>query len=403
MATPVRMRTIAAGLRRNCKTENDMAQKATRTFLEFFAGGGMARLGLGESWRCLLANDLDPMKCAAYRANFGDSDLVEGDIAALSLDDMPLDRADLAWGSFPCQDLSLAGARGGMAAGRSSAFFPFWSLMEGLIARNRGPRIIALENVVGLLTSNGGRDFAAVAGPMAAAGYAVTACVLDAKNFTPQSRPRLFIIGFAPELRPPALAIPLADDAAPPALVAAYEALPEPTKTRWFWLAARPGAGRNIRLSDVIDWNAPIWHSPEQTQALVAMMAPHQRMRIDKLIEHGAKRAGAAFRRTRVENGETVQRVEARFDGLAGCLRTPAGGSSRQIVFTIENGAARSRLLSPREAARLMGLPEDYRLPDSANAALKLAGDGVAVPVVAWLAENLFEPALASARSRKAA
>ena len=83
-------------------------------------------------------------------------------------------------------------------------------------------------------------------------------------------------------------------------------------------------------------------------------MAPHQRARIDKLMEHGARRAGAAFRRTRVENGKTVQRIEARFDGLAGCLRTPAGGSSRQIVLAIDKGGIRSRLLSPREAARVL-------------------------------------------------
>ena len=377
--------------------------QAQKTFLEFFAGGGMARLGLGDSWRCLLANDLDPVKCAAYGANFGRDHLVEGDIAALCAGDMPAERADLAWGSFPCQDLSLAGSRGGMTAARSGSFFPFWSLMEELIAAGRGPRIIAIENVAGLLTSNGGRDFAAVAERMAKAGYAVTAAIIDARHFTPQSRPRLFILGFAPRLRPPAANLPPAEDMAPPALLAAHDILSATAKARWFWLAAAPKPGRNMRLSDVIEWDAPDWHAPEQTQNLIAMMAPHQRARIDKLIEHGARRAGAAFRRTRLENGKTVQRVEARFDGLAGCLRTPAGGSSRQIVFAIENGTVRSRLLTPREAARLMGLPEDYRLPQSANAALKLAGDGVCVPVVRWLAETVFEPALGSARARKAA
>jgi len=59
------------------------------SFLEFFAGGGMARLGLGEPWRCLFANDFDAQKCAAYRANFGGDDLVEADIASLGLGDLP--------------------------------------------------------------------------------------------------------------------------------------------------------------------------------------------------------------------------------------------------------------------------------------------------------------------------
>ena len=374
-----------------------------KNFLEFFAGGGMARLGLGDSWNCLLANDLDPAKCASYRANFGAEDLIEGDIANICLDDLPAQIVDLVWGSFPCQDLSLAGARGGMGAKRSGAFFPFWSLVESLSAQGRAPRIIAIENVAGLLTSNGGRDFACVAELMAQAGYGVTAAILDAKNFTPQSRPRLFILGFQDGLTPPAAETPPCEERAPPALRHAQENLTTAAKEKWFWLGAAPRMSRNTRLSSIIDWAAPEWHAPAQTRKLIAMMAPHQRARMDAIISNGARRAGAAFRRTRVENGETVQRVEARFDGRAGCLRTPAGGSSRQIIFAIENGKVRSRLLSPREAARLMGLPEDYILPQSANAALKLCGDGVAVPVVRWLAETVFDPALASIKTRKAA
>ena len=224
--------------------------ETNRTFVEFFAGGGMARLGLGPAWRCLLANDLDPGKCAAYRANFGGDELIEGDIAALGPEAMPTTRADLVWGSFPCQDLSLAGARGGMAATRSGAFFPFWNLVEGLAVKGRAPRIVAVENVVGLLTSNGGRDFAAVVDRMAHAGYSVTACVLDAKTFTPQSRPRLFILGFAPGLRPPASNLPPTDEMAPAALVAAREMLSANAKSRWFWLAPAPRSdGRALQMA----------------------------------------------------------------------------------------------------------------------------------------------------------
>ena len=83
-----------------------------------------------------------------------------------------------------------------------------------------------------------------------------------------------------------------------------------------------------------------------------------------------------------------------RFDGLAGCLRTPRGGSSRQVIAVAQDGQVRTRLLTPREAARLMGLPESYRLPGAATSALQVAGDGVAVPVVRWLAQELLEPLL---------
>src|SRR5688572_25620867 len=128
------------------------------TFYEFFAGGGMARAGLGESWACLFANDFDPLKARAYRANWGGEDLFQGDVWALGAGDLP-GRADLAWASSPCQDLSLAGARSGLAGARSSAFWGFWRLMEALDGEGRAPRTIVVENVAGLLTSGGGEDF----------------------------------------------------------------------------------------------------------------------------------------------------------------------------------------------------------------------------------------------------
>ena len=86
---------------------------------------------------------------------------------------------------------------------------------------------------------------------------------------------------------------------------------------------------------------------------------------------------------------------------MAGCLRTPAGGSSRQLILVVEPGRVRSRLLSSREAARLMGLPEDYPLPQRYNAAYHLAGDGVAVPVVRHLARFVLEPLCHAAALRR--
>lgn len=370
------------------------------SFLEFFAGGGMARIGLGDTWRCLLANDIDSQKCAAYRANFGDDDLIEGDIAAIDANLLPEERVDLVWGSFPCQDLSLAGARAGMRAARSGAFFSLWRHVETLARRGAHPRVIVLENVAGLLTSNKGADFEAIITLMTKAGYQTSACVLDASRFTPQSRPRLFILAFAPDITPPTTGAPV-EGIAPAALQDAVAGLPAKVRTRWIWLDAALQARRNIRLGDVIDWDAPHWHPPEKSRELIEMMAPRQRARLDALLRSGARRAGAAFRRTRTENGVSVQRLEARFDGLAGCLRTPAGGSSRQIVIAVEDGEARTRLLSPGEAAQLMGLPEDYVLPANTGAALKLCGDGVCVPAVRWLAENILEPALHASHARR--
>src|SRR5689334_6863982 len=92
---------------------------------EFFAGGGMARLGMGERWRCVFANDSCPKEAAAYRAYFGPSpELKVEDVAKLSTSDLP-GRADLVWASFPCQDLSLAGSGAGLLGSRSGTFWAF--------------------------------------------------------------------------------------------------------------------------------------------------------------------------------------------------------------------------------------------------------------------------------------
>ena len=104
-------------------------------FYEFFAGGGMARAGLGAGWTCLFANDFDSKKGMTYQANWGTKgELKIADVAQLTAADLP-GVADLVWGSFPCQDLSLAGGGAGLRGERSGTFYPFWDVINGLIAR----------------------------------------------------------------------------------------------------------------------------------------------------------------------------------------------------------------------------------------------------------------------------
>ncbi len=225
-----------------------MARRDAFAFLEFFAGGGMARIGLGASWRCLFANDYDPMKRAAYGADFGLDHHHGADINTLSIDDLPAERADLAWASSPCQDLSLAGTRGGIDASRSGAFFGFWRLIEQLDDGGRAPRMIVVENVAGLLTSNGGEDFTRVISLMAARDYCVSAIVLNADAFVAQSRPRLFIVAVkSPDASVFSQIAPAPDLAAPKALFEIVDRLPREVRRRWRWLAARPQVGRNSK------------------------------------------------------------------------------------------------------------------------------------------------------------
>lgn len=359
---------------------------------EFFAGGGMARLGLGAGWDCLFANDFDPRKAATYRANFGDDHLRCGDIWDLSTSDLP-GRADLAWASSPCQDLSLAGKRGGLDGGRSSAFWGFHRLIEALAVEGRAPSLLVVENVSGLLTSSGGADFTALCAALDRLGYRFGALEVDAAFWLPQSRPRVFVI---------ATRIGGALGASGPSgpfhgerLTAAHGRLPAHLKARWIWWTLNAPPVRNTRLADILEPDAALdWFSDDRTERLLSLMAPLHRRRLEA-VSAGDRAVGALYRRVRVEQGRKVQRAEVRFDGLAGCLRTPAGGSSRQVIVVAERGRVRARLLTGREGARLMGLPEDYSLPRVSTAALKVLGDGVAVPVVRALAEQILEPLLA--------
>lgn len=368
-------------------------------FYEFFAGGGMVRIGLGPRWRCVFANDIDETKAESYRAYFGDNgEFVLGDIATITVNQLP-GRADLAWASFPCQDLSLAGNGVGLSGGRSGTFWPFWELIQALIKEGRAPRTIVLENVYGTITSHKGGDLAAICRSLAVEGYRFAPMVIDAKLFLPQSRPRLFIVAFSHDSFPPMHLI--ASDPVkrwhPQAFDLAYNRLSEEERSLWLWLNPPDPPPRNIRLVDLIeeDPHGVEWHSSSETNRLLEMMSPVNREKVNWAMRIEGRVIGTVYRRTRMDgNGVRRQRAEVRFDDVAGCLRTPVGGSSRQIILIVEGENVRSRLISPREAARLMGLPDDYPLPPRYNDAYHLAGDGVAVPVVSWLAQQLIEPAI---------
>jgi DNA (cytosine-5)-methyltransferase 1 len=357
----------------------------------------MARAGLGPRWSCAFANEIDPKKAACYATNWGSKGLKIEDIWDIKSADLP-GNADLAWASFPCQDLSLAGSGAGLTGHRSGTFWVFWSLIETLAAEGRSPALVVLENVCGTLTSHEGRDFESIASALSSR-YRFGAIVIDAAGFLPQSRPRLFVVAAREGLGIPNLLRIGAPDPRwhPPALTRAYARLPRTTASRWIWWSLPSPAGPKAVFTDIIEErpHGVIWHSPEETEKLVSMMSAANLAKLRLAQRANRHMVGAIYKRTRHdEAGRKVQRAEIRFDNVAGCLRTPAGGSSRQTIMIVEGDRLRSRLLSPREAARLMGLPDHYILPKNYNEAYHLAGDGVAVPVVRHLAEHLFEPLL---------
>lgn len=356
-----------------------------RPFYDFFAGAGLTTLALHRDWQCIWANDIAPEKAAVYRANHGANHFVLGDVESVTPDSLP-QPVDMAWASFPCQDLSLAGGRSGLAGKRSGTFWAFWRLMHEL--GERRPRIIVLENVVGLLHDGG---FGELCRAIAALNMQLGAMVIDARRFVAQSRPRVFLVAVENGVPCLDLALPEPTTAwTPRALLNAYSRLPADVQSVWRWWALPVPEGSSPSLSEVVE-DVPReakWHSKQQTAALLSMMSTRNQNRMARAHEGGGRQIGFLYKRIR----GTTQRAEVRFDGIAGCLRTPGGGSSRQTVIIVEKGGVRSRLLTAREAARLMGAPDSFVLPERYNDAYKAMGDGVAVPVVSWLSEHLLCP-----------
>ena len=277
--------------------------------------------------------------------------------------------------------------------------------MTSLKAEGRAPRAIVLENVCGALTSHDGKDFAAIGSALAKGGYRFGAVVIDAAHFLPQSRPRLFIVAVQADLTIPSRLTAKHSDPHwhPAALIKAHDKLAPSAKQAWLWWRLPTQPRRNTILADLIEDNPTgvAWHTPATTRQLLAMMSDANRAKVAAAKKAGRRMVGGVYKRTRLDaKGAKVQRAEIRFDDVAGCLRTPAGGSSRQSIMIVEGDKVRSRLLSPREAAQLMGLSEDYTLPSNYNETYHLAGDGVAVPVVRHLAEHLLEPLLEAAAPR---
>jgi DNA (cytosine-5)-methyltransferase 1 len=367
------------------------------SFYEFFSGGGMARLGLGPRWKCLFSNDFCEKKARAYKSNFGESpELVVRDVRKITTHELP-GKPSLVWASFPCQDLSLAGNGNGLKGERSGTFWAFWRLMQALAHEGRSSPLIVLENVIGAITSNEGRDFRAILQAMHNAGYCVGALVINAVHFVPQSRPRLFILAVDARVEiPPSLKSDCPNMLwHPKTLITAHNELPQALHDSWVWWHLPAPPIRRDSLADMIESSPTTveWHSNEETRHLLRMMSLANRRKVEQASRLKKPVIGTVYRRTRPdESGRKTQRAEVRFDQISGCLRTPVGGSSRQTILVVNGDSIRSRLLSSREAARLMGVTDTYNLPENYTEAYHLMGDGLVIPVVSWLEAYLLYP-----------
>jgi len=333
------------------------------TMHEFFAGSGLVAYGLRGLFCPIWANDISNKKAAVYSANFCDKHFVLDDIKNIHGASLP--HAHLSWASFPCQDLSLAGSLGGINASRSGLVWEWLRILREMPER---PAILLVENVVGLLSANSGENYAKLHYALLDLGYKSGAILIDAVHFVPQSRPRVFVIAVKRDI-----AIPQClQDVKPNWLHNKVASDLGKSLPGWIWWRAETPLKRSAQLADLIDFSLPY-----DKDDVLRLIPPHHKEKLDARDSVVA----TGYRRTR--HGK--QCLEVRFDGIAGCLRTPEGGSSKQFLIVKRNGELHARILSPREAARLMGAPDSFILPDSKNDGYRAMGDAVAMPVATFV------------------
>lgn len=345
-------------------------------FLDFFAGSGLVTQALTNLFRAAWANDICPKKRAVYVANHGADHFHLGSIANVRGDDLP--EAVLSWASFPCQDLSLAGKLGGISSKRSGLVWEWLRVLDEMKVR---PPILVAENVVGLISASKGSNYFALHEALVSRGYRVGTVMLDAARWLPQSRPRAFVIAVSSDVDVTGYLSDGPQWCHPPNFWRTLSGLDDVV----WWVLPEPNEDVP-KLSDLVEFDAPC-HSSHKIAATLDLIPPHHWKRLHEEVSRG-ERVFAAYKRTR--NGKQV--LELRFDGVSGCLRTARGGSSRQYLVISSPEGYLTRLLTVREAARLMGAPDDYELPGSYNEAYSAMGDAVAVPAVRHLAKYLLNP-----------
>ncbi len=299
------------------------------SFIDLFAGVGGIRLGFESiGGRCVFSSEWDKFACQTYEANHGHHP--HGDITEIPASEIPSHNLLLA--GFPCQPFSHAGLKKGFDDTRGTLFFDISRILEA-----KRPQVVLLENVKGFATHDKGNTFAVVRRILEGLDYVVHWKVLNAKDFgVPQNRERIYIVGVHKDL-----------DGAD------TFTFPEPPKTK-------------VTLGEILDENP----DPKYTLS-DKLWQGHQR----RLQEHRAKGNGFGFSLFD-ENSPYTSTISARYykDGSEILVSQPGKNP---------------RKLTPREAARLQGFPETFKIPVSDVQAYKQFGNSVAVPVIKAIAKQL--------------
>ena len=297
--------------------------------VDLFAGIGGIRLGFEQAFGsvdCVFTSEIDKYAVATYKANFKDSDIF-GDIKQIDENDVP--DHDILLAGFPCQPFSQAGLKKGFTDTRGTLFFDIERILI-----SKQPKAFLLENVKQLKSHDKGRTFQTIIDHLNKAGYKVFYEILKARDFgLPQNRERIYIVGFLDH--------------------SINFEFPKPTN-----LPTRVG---DI-LDDVVD---------EKYTISDKLWSGHKRRKeLNKL--NGKGFGYSLFNK----DSAYTNTISARYykDGS-------------EILIEQEN--KNPRKLTPREAARLQGFPEEYVIPVSDAQAYKQFGNSVCVPVVKAIAMQM--------------
>lgn len=318
-------------IKTSMKTPTLFSQNKKKTASKFktidlFAGIGGIRLGFeAHGGESVFSSEWDSSAQKTYQANFGE--IPYGDITKIEPEEIPA--FDVLLAGFPCQPFSQAGLKKGFADTRGTLFFNV-----ARIINHHRPKVVFLENVKRFKTHDGGNTFNVIKGTLEEMGYEVHAQVLNAKNFgVPQNRERIYIIGFL-------------------------------GKTNFEFPT---GVIEKKILGDILEKKV----DPKYTIS-DKLWAGHQRRKKEH-IEKGNGFGYSMFD----EKSEYTSTISARYykDGSEILIKQKRGKNPRK--------------LTPREAARLQGFPENFMIPVSDNQAYKQFGNSVAVPVIRELARRI--------------
>lgn len=304
------------------------------TFIDLFAGIGGFRIAFESTGgECVFASEWDKLAAQTYEANFGDKP--EGDITQIPTEDIP--DHDILTGGFPCQPFSIAGVTKHKALGNAHGFeHPTQGTLFFDVARiisTKRPRAFLLENVKNLLSHDKGRTFNVIRQTLEDdLNYHVHPVLLDARWLVPQHRERIYIVGFKdnPDFNLPPL----------PDLQPKFRDILEPVVDPKYTLTDH------------------LWKYLQ-----------------DYAEKHRAKGNGFQYGLTNL-------------DGVARTLSARYYKDGSEILIPQGKGK-NPRRLTPRECARLMGFPEDFKIVVSDTRAYKQFGNSVAVPVVQHIAQEI--------------